>query len=113
MTDSDNDSGNHRNQWSPEDWRTFMITFVGGLASILVGAAMLALAFALARYWDLHNDFFTWFDWVVSPLAILWGLVVIPRRKKRSRFERVVRWSAAAMLTIVALTWIGVAAGIK
>jgi hypothetical membrane protein len=113
MTDSDKDSGNQRNQWSPEDWRILMITFVGGLASILVGAAMLGLAVILARKEQPGNDASTWFFFVAFPIVLLIGWVWWLRERNKKWYDYLALCSLGAILVIVILTWIGVAAGIK
>jgi hypothetical protein len=68
MTDSDNDSGNQRKPWSPEDWRLLMITFVGGLAAITVGAAIVGLAAAVARL-QRGNNLGEWISLLVFTVA--------------------------------------------
>jgi hypothetical protein len=113
MTDSDNHSGNQRDQWSPEDWRLLMITFVGGLASIVVGAAMLGLAIALARIWHPANDFGTWFGLGICPVLTAIGVPLFFRDRKKSVGNTLGLYFCGLVTLIVILIWIGVGAGIK
>lgn len=113
MTDSDKGSGNQRNPWSPEDWRMLIITFVGGLASILVGAGMLGLAVVLARHVSARNDIFTWVFGVAPPVVGVAYLASYVRVKKKDRWDLLLIWLLVTGVVFYALTWIGVAAGIK
>lgn len=113
MTDSDKDSGNQRKPWSPEDWRLLIITFAGGLASIIVGAGALGLAVALARLYHPHNDWFTWVVFVVCPLGSLVGFVAFLLDKRDSLGNKICMYFCGSYVIFVILVWIGVAAGIK
>jgi drug/metabolite transporter (DMT)-like permease len=113
MTDSDKDSGNQPKQWSPEDWRLLMITFVGGLASILGGAAMLGLAIILARKEQPGNNTFSWIFLVGGPLILVGIVVALARERREGWFQRIAWSFMIGIIIVVALTWIGVAAGIK
>jgi hypothetical protein len=113
MTDSDKDSGNQRKPWSPEDWRLLIITFAGGLGSIVIGAAVLGLAVALARYEHPPDNASTWFFDVALPIVLLIGWVWWLRERNRKWYDYLGLYLLGVILAIVILTWIGVAAGIK
>lgn len=62
-----------------EEWRLLVITFIGGLASILVGAAALGIAVELGRLIRTHPlslpDLDGWC--LVTPWAVLWTFLAI------------------------------------
>ena len=98
-----------------QEQRLLWITFVGGVASIVVSAAILGVAVALARWFVARNtSTFAWINLVfllvcgsfLTFLMIRWRIV--PRRW--------LRWVAAIFFLIFAtviLVWIGIAAGVK
>jgi len=113
MTDSDKSSGNQPNQWTAQDWRMLVITFVGGVASIIVGAALVGLAFALARIYTPHNDFPTWFFLVICPVFSAIGCVaVVTGLGTRSWFSKTYLGLCGSFVVYSILVWVGVAAGI-
>jgi hypothetical protein len=113
MTDSDKHSGNQPKPWSPEDWRLLIITFAGGLASIIVGAGALGLAVALARVYTPHNDLVTWFAFVVCPLGSAVGFVAFFVDRRVSLGNKIGMYFCGSAVIFAILVWIGVAAGIK
>jgi hypothetical protein len=113
MTDSDKNSGNQPRQWSPEDWRLLVITFAGGLGSIVIGAAMLGLAVALARSEHPGDNASTWFFDVALPIVLLIGWVWWLRERNKKWYDYLGLCFLGVSLVIVILTWIGVVAGIK
>jgi hypothetical protein len=114
MTDSDNHSGNQRKPWSTEEWRLLIITFVGGLASIIVGAGALGLAVVLARKEHPGNDVQTWIGFVAAPLTTVCGIVILVLLGAlKSWWWRALIAFGTLTVIIITLTWIGVAAGIK
>ena len=113
MTDSDEDSGNQPRQWSPEDWRLLIITFVGGLASIIVGAGALGLAVALARAEKPGNNVFSWISLVAIPIALLVCILPFARQRKKNWYDYVFVVLFGGYVILSILIWIGAAAGIK
>ena len=113
MTNSDNHSEKQPAQWSPEDWRLLVITFVGGLASIVVGAALLGLAIALARIWHPANDFFTCFALGICPVLTAIGVPLFFRDRKKSLGNTLGLYFCGLYTLLIILIWIGVGAGIK
>jgi hypothetical protein len=113
MTDSDKDTGNQPKQWSPEDWRLLVITFVGGLASIIVGAGALGLAVALARVEHPGNNVFSWVVFVAFPIGLLVCILPFARERNKSWYYYVLIVLFGAGVTLSILVWIGAAAGIK
>lgn len=109
---SDGTGGEDRPLWqlSRDEQRILLITFAGGLASIVVGAAIIGASLALARYGGLN-----WF-WIVL-LALLAGaqtsilvqddLTSVPKRM-------VIALAASAFLlwSVLILWLVGILAGI-
>lgn len=112
---------------SPEEWRLLAITFVGGLASIIVGACILAGAVGTARLVERLQGFSLWWLALITALAALglalFGLLVIypevTSARKRRMQQRFRLFSAlntagwAVLLTVLLLAWIGILTGIK
>jgi hypothetical protein len=114
-----------RSSWrlNRDEQRTLIITFVGGLGSIVAAACFIGGAIALARY----ESFYSLGAW--AALTGYWVLVfvalVLIRRLRRVRARRrgrsvsvsVMEWFAllcGGFGVVLALTvWIGLAAGIK
>lgn len=99
---------------SREDQRLLWVTFIGGVASFIVGAVIIGVAIALARYFATNRAilaFITLGTTVVS--------VVIPyiqaRRRGVSMWSLTSPWVFPIQAVAVAclIIWIGVAAGIK
>ncbi len=97
------------------------ITFIGGVASIIIGAAILGMALALGRPVEQRHArgvaglaVFTALYGVIA-LYMLLGIARVGRRKNKpdSRILVVVTVAGgSSMLALLLLTWIGVAAGI-
>ncbi|MCW2904130.1 MAG: hypothetical protein JWO67_6395 [Streptosporangiaceae bacterium] len=101
-----------------EEWRLLVITFIGGLASILVGAAALGIAVALGRLIRTHPldvpDLNGW--GLVTPWAVLWTLLAVVTIRlwlmNRAVWERVLAFVFSFLAILSWLTWIGLAAGL-
>jgi hypothetical protein len=99
-------------------WITVAGTFVGGLASIIGGACVIAGAIAIARNARHHPER------GLEPtglILLLGALLLLALRRKRWSdtpvLNRVMRYAAVALWSILAaivlLVWIGTAAGLK
>jgi hypothetical protein len=99
---------------TPEDWRTLIITFVGGVASIIVGAGLLGAALALAHWQTQGVRSGHWIGLVLSTVGI-WTLTVgrLGFHKPKDRWDVLLTGSLALFAAILLLTWIGIAAGVK
>jgi hypothetical protein len=100
-----------------DEQRTLIITFIGGLASIVAAACVLGGAIALDR-WIAHNNH-GHIDWrgeaVTSAILVLGGGFVLyfvrgPNMSKRWNWTVTVVYGL--LLALVLLLWIGLAAGI-
>jgi hypothetical protein len=110
-----------RPRWgfTPEDWRLLAITFIGGLASILAGAALIGISIAIARSFEVHS----WLDWVLLIVGtiIAVGLqigtltIVIPKDVEgmTPRVRILLLVMSVSLSSVVVLGWIGLAVGIK
>jgi hypothetical protein len=121
MADNTGDDGRPLWQLSRDEQRVLLITFVGGLASIMVGAALVGVAFVLAHYEQkIHPQ--NWFTFGLTT-GILVAMTVllfvahwtIPRPDRGAVYRR----ALALVDTLVALSWcicilwlVGVVAGI-
>ncbi len=99
---------------TPEEWRTLAITFVGGVASIIVGAAVIGAALALARWEARGAGAGQWITLAVFTV-VFWPATVyqLKPREPRSRASLILTGSNALISTLLLLVWIGVAAGVK
>jgi hypothetical protein len=74
MTDRDKPTEEDRPLWSMsrDEQRLLWITFVGGLASILVGAGIIGAAIVFARY-EVRQNSVTWLAVVTlaTPVAVV------------------------------------------
>lgn len=99
-----------------EEWRTLMITFVGGVASIVVGAAILGVALALGHLQTRYGDFVTWVTLTIASLLGCGYLVLLVLWNKdmpKGKFGMIIAISAAFAGVFSVLVLIGKAAGIK
>jgi hypothetical protein len=109
-------------QLTPEEGRMLVVTFIGGLGAIVVGAGVVGLAIALAhvmRYW--HPPLWVWIP-LAFVTAILVGMTGLVLRKRpwleaENREDQQVALGAGGfyvLLTILlVLMWIGMAAGVR
>jgi hypothetical protein len=110
---------------SRDELRVLIITFIGGLASILVGAVVVGVAVALAQQVQqaaslLSFAAITGALALVSALNIAW--IVISVRLSVMRSNRLMRMLGSVahlimlapvmLLCVCILTWIGIAAGV-
>lgn len=104
--------GNERPLWvlSADEKRMLLITFVGGLASIVIGAAMIGSAIAYAR-WPAANSILVPTLAGAAVALFLYSLII-----RRSRFPSWLKWGmtimAALLLGTALLSFVGIAAGI-
>jgi len=102
---------------STQDWRVFGITFVAGIGSIVVGAALIGLALALARIFENNLA-----SWLVLALYVFLGVGCViggqlvwryarPSPGLKSLFITLV-WTGYISIGIAVLVLIGKAAGI-
>jgi hypothetical protein len=118
-------AGDERPLWklSRDEQRILLVTFAGGLGSIIVGAAVIGVALALAH--RAEGPGHSRSDLALSSIAavagfgfwvayVRWGVLGMP-------FRPLDRWPVSSRFTVlvgallvagVALTWIGIAAGI-
>ena len=98
---------------TPEEWRLLMITFVGGLGSIVVGAATIGVAFALSR-WLRPATGLAGVIQAATTVGLCLALVWVLRsgRAGFNSYTRVIFGVAVASALLVVLAWIGVAAGV-
>jgi hypothetical protein len=99
---------------APEEWRLLLITFAGGLASIIVGAAVIGAALALARYQARSGHPFSGI-WLSTLGSVMIASTAIYAWRKRW-LEGWVFWLLGIGFIGVGLTmlwWIGVAVGVK
>ena len=114
MTDGDKPTSEDRPLWSlsRDEQRVLAITFVGGLASLIVAAGVIGAAIALGR-WVEHESlgWFTQFAQVGGlALAILGGLA--GRSKRTPLYGRFIGWIVAAIGVLGLLVIVGIGAGI-
>lgn len=125
---------------TPEEWRTQVITFVSGLASVLAGAAVVGIAIALGRWWSRGVKQVGWVGPVAMTAAAISSALVFTviavislkikaeeeehdletNSKPRQRWGWVFKLSVGLVLGlvwafafVVLLAWIGMAAGVK
>ncbi len=101
---------------SRDDQRVLFITFVGGLASIIVSACVIGGAIAVARaekasHYPLFDQTFGTVAWVVgTAVIVIANRGLIPGSRERfGRFWLLVWYGLSS---IYLLSWIGMAAGI-
>ena len=115
-------------QLSRDEQRVLIITFAGGLASILVGAVVLGGAVALAHYEETGNSlsslaFGTGLAVALTALCTAVVLIMARLRRRGRRGEQLIAtvlgvmylillMPLALLLCLIILTWIGIAAGI-
>ena len=105
---------------SRDEQRLLWITFVGGLASILVGAGIIGAAIVFARY-EVRQNSVTWLAVVTlaTPVAVvLWRIVDRltrdPEPSKSDQWSnRIVTGLLTVLVCVEALAWLGFAAGVK
>jgi hypothetical protein len=99
---------------TPEDWRTLTITFVGGVASIIVGAGLLGAALALAHWQTQGVRGGHWVGLALSTVGI-WTvtLALLRFHKPKDRWDVLIAGFLALFAAVLLLTWIGIAAGVK
>lgn len=96
---------------SPAEWRLLMITFAGGLAPVVVGAAVLGLAVAAAKLARPSPG--SPGGWLpVVALTIATAFVFVGELKWAVRKTRLSVWYLGACLFFLSLVWIGLALGI-
>jgi hypothetical protein len=113
MVDSENESKNQHKKWSDEDWRLLMITFAGGLASIIVGAGILGSVVILARIFGPGKNLVSWLLLTLFTVCGIVGSVASLRSGIKTRSDRVWMGIAAFLATFGILILVGIAAGIK
>jgi hypothetical protein len=113
VADPENDSGKQNKKWNDEDRRLLLITFVGGLASIIVGAATLGLIVTLARLIGPGHSLTLWLILLATTGIAIVGTVLSLRRREKGRIDHVLMWVDAIIATTGILIIIGVTAGIK
>lgn len=96
---------------SPAEWRLLMITFAGGLASVVVGAAVLGLAVAAAKLVRLSlGNPVAWIPPVGLTIAAAYVFVgELTWARRKTRFNV---WWIGLCLFFLFLVWIGLAIGI-
>lgn len=113
-------------QLSRDEQRVLIITFVGGLASIIVGAVVLGGAAALAHYEQKVNSTSTLAAVTVGSavVAVTSGAAMLVTTILRGRrafrliatvfvvMDLIVVIASTALFCLSILTWIGIAAGI-
>lgn len=100
---------------SHDEQRVLIITFVGGLASIIVGACVIGGAIALARGLKaIHVPLYLLIIWtVLVSFIVVWGAIVRPDWSGPGTRAAVITFLVMCfVLSILLLAWIGVAAGI-
>jgi hypothetical protein len=121
---------------TPEEWRTQVITFVSGLASVLAGAAIVGIAIALGRWWSkgfaqggygypVEVTVILIFLTLASTAILVASLKVKAETRDDGTNSKPPQWPwwvivsfgfAAwfwVLVFVVLLAWIGVAAGVK
>jgi hypothetical protein len=130
MTNGDEPADEDRPLWdlSRAEQRILWITFVGGLASVVIGVGVVGGALALARAVSRFES--TWgllLLLTAGQLALSFGLIrilrpeviraaPIPFREGRSAAPRAWRAAVAEMIvawSVLILAWIGLADGVK
>ena len=104
---------------SRDEQRVLIITFIGGLASVVAGACVIGAAIALVRAVKPHYGLMATLI-IFTPLyfiAMAWSFNV--RRRRRGRrplrmdMDLFILWLILCLvLFILLLVWIGIAAGI-
>jgi hypothetical protein len=96
---------------SPAEWRLLMITFVGGLGSVVVGAAVLGLAIVAAKLARPAPGT----PGGLLPLGavtVAAAFAFIGELKWARRKTRFTVWWIGTFLFFVSLVWIGLALGV-
>jgi xanthine/uracil permease len=101
-----------------DEQRLLWITFVGGLASILVGAGVIGAAIALGRPLAADPEPLKRTGaWLTAVLLALFVLYLSMVRRSRSFLSRIVLGAVLVVLGLCllffGLLWLGVAAGVK
>jgi hypothetical protein len=99
-----------------QEQRLLWITFVGGVASIVVSAAILGVSIALARWLvTSHPSTPIWVDLVILLVSgsALAAVLIIRWRLTSGLWLRLIILAFFLCFITVILTWIGVAAGVK
>ena len=112
--------GKTRWELTPEEWRLLGITFVGGVASILVGAGAIGAAIAAGRLF-VHggspDGSFFWGSFIFLTV-FAWGFTAVAFFPLRGRIPwkhpliQFVMPQLVGICVMVLLTWIGIAAGV-
>jgi hypothetical protein len=101
---------------NPDQWRLFAITFIAGVASIVVGAGLIGLALALARSQWVNGPNGQFVLYGPAPVALL-GVYLAAQAGTQGRVAvwigRVCLLGACAWFAVVLLWVIGKGAGIK
>ena len=99
---------------TPEEWRALTITFVGGVASIVVGAGILGAALALAR-WQTRNGGAVGVITLAVGGLLCWLSLPSLWKESRGRESRLSPWLVIVALAAVfdLLVLIGVGVGVK
>ena len=103
---------------SPADWRLLIITFAGGLGSLVAAAGIIGGAIALARYQKSTGGLIG-LVMVTAVMLLMFPAVVVYMRRPPPedgwdiRFRRIVIGVVVFSIVFVLLAWIGLAAGIK
>lgn len=96
---------------SPAEWRLLMITFVGGLASVVAGAAVLGLAVAAAKLARPAPGVpGGWLPLASVTVAAIFAF--IGELKWAVRKTRFLVWWIGIFLFFLSLVWVGLALGI-
>ena len=109
-----------RSLWdlSRDEQRILIITFVGGLASIVVGACVIGGAIGIAR--SLRTDHYPLNDQFIgtATVTLIIAVFVIYRLRAGAEYKPLLRLMlivmvpVAVLLAMFLLAWIGLAAGI-
>ena len=118
MTDGDKPTSKNepadeeRSVWalSREDQRLLWVTFIGGVASFIVGAVIIGVAIALARYFAKDPALLAVITISSTPLFVVPYFQA--RRRGVSILSLIPLWGVPFVVACL-LSWIGIAAGIK
>jgi 4-amino-4-deoxy-L-arabinose transferase-like glycosyltransferase len=99
---------------SREDQRLLWVTFIGGVASFIVGAVIIGVAIALARRFSTDAPLLAIIT--LGSTCVLGVLYTQARRRGVSMTSLTSIWLIPILVAVPAaclLIWIGIAAGIK
>ena len=100
---------------APDEKRMLLITFAGGLASIVVGAALIGAALALARFED-QGGFFDWYRFgIPAGATVIYTALIAPKwvRVTLGKFLAVPATIIALAAWAILILWlVGIAAGV-